>query len=385
MAPGVRSKIRGMRDLLPLVVVTSTGTLTEELRGAVRTPVVCLRPQDVTADHARRASGAIVDLDLSAAFRDPSSRAGLLGLNALQILVLASPADVAWTKEWSGPGRRDVLVRPFDGGELARRIARLPARRGLVEDRPSPLAVAEVQAGVAQAVSAGTAVLASVFAEIGSGRAPRLAPFRDATHSVVSGLAQAARSAASLSVWLDTVKNHHSPTFGHSLTVTANAVLFGLDLGMRRSDLERLSIAGLLHDIGKAVVPLDILDKPARLDPTEAEQIKRHPWIGRDLLLRSPDPVAPEIIDVVLHHHEYLDGSGYPDGLRGSEISDLVRVVTIADIFTALVEDRAYKPGMAPCAALAVLDEMADAGKLDPALVRRFAGMVNASEAALAA
>ena len=87
---------------------------------------------------------------------------------------------------------------------------------------------------------------------------------------------------------------------------------------------------------------------------------------------------------MVLHHHEFLDGSGYPDGLRGDAIPDLVRVVTIADIFTALVEDRAYKPGLEPRSALAVLREMATAGKLDRALVTRFGAMVESGEAAAA-
>jgi HD-GYP domain-containing protein (c-di-GMP phosphodiesterase class II) len=310
-------------------------------------------------------------------------------LTSVPLLVLASHADLAGLRELGAGAAQDVLVRPFGAEELSRRIARLPLREARNQTQPEPIPYGErareVPIGIETAVLAGTAALTSLFDQIGCGAPPRIAPFRDTSASFVSGLAHAATSDAGLAAWLATVRDHHSPTFAHSLTVTANAVLFGLHLGMRRSDLERLSIAGLLHDIGKAVVPLGILDKPARLDPIEAEQIRRHPQIGRDLLLRSPDTVAPELVDVVLHHHEYLDGSGYPDGLRGRQISDVVRVLTIADIFTALVEDRAYKPGMSPGAAIAVLRDMAATGKLDPALVGRFVDMVEASPVTAAA
>ena len=247
-----------------------------ELPGGLQgRPFVCARPEEIAPDCARGASAAIVDLDLRAALGSPAGRAGLARLASLPGLVLTSPADLARVKELGTSAPWDVLVRPFRSEELARRVARLPSRRA--NGRAVPVLVAasgsapDPRRGVETAVSAGTAVLASVFDSIGRGEAPRTAPFRDASQAFVSGLAQAAGSATSLALWLETVRSHHSPTFGHSLTVTANAVLFGLNLGMRTCDLERLSIAGLLHDIGKAVVPLAILDKPARLDPVEAE------------------------------------------------------------------------------------------------------------------
>jgi HD-GYP domain-containing protein (c-di-GMP phosphodiesterase class II) len=158
-------------------------------------------------------------------------------------------------------------------------------------------------------------------------------------------------------------------TAGHSARVADYAVRLGERLGVLPTRLRRLRRAATLHDIGKARIPLAILDKPGRLDPEEEEIIKRHPAIGYDLLKGVRD-VSAEILDGVRHHHEYLDGSGYPDGLSGSQISDLVRLLTISDIFAALVEARPYKPPMPRQDAYQILCGME--GKLEGALVRAF-------------
>src|SRR5450759_928337 len=104
-------------------------------------------------------------------------------------------------------------------------------------------------------------------------------------------------------------------------------------------------MAATLHDIGKARIPLSILDKPGRLDPGEEDIMRRHPVIGYDLL-KDISGISPEILDGVRHHHEYLDGSGYPDALMAPEISDPLRLLTISDIFAALIESRPYRPAM---------------------------------------
>jgi HD-GYP domain-containing protein (c-di-GMP phosphodiesterase class II) len=128
-------------------------------------------------------------------------------------------------------------------------------------------------------------------------------------------------------------------------------------------------MAATLHDVGKARIPLSILDKPGRLDPVEDEIMKRHPVIGYELL-KDLSGISAEVLDGVRHHHEYLDGSGYPDGLTAEGISDLVRLLTISDIFAALVEQRPYRPPMSREAAYKVLCGME--GKLEGSLVKAF-------------
>ena len=148
-----------------------------------------------------------------------------------------------------------------------------------------------------------------------------------------------------LSDWLTTVRRHHEGTYQHCLLVTGVAVDFGLSLGMAKADIERLYSAAMFHDIGKAKIPLAVLDKPGRLDDRERALIETHPAAGYEVL-KGTAGISPEILDAVRHHHEYLDGSGYPDALCAESITDIVRILTISDIFAALIEHRTYKPTM---------------------------------------
>jgi putative nucleotidyltransferase with HDIG domain len=179
-------------------------------------------------------------------------------------------------------------------------------------------------------------------------------------------------AAEGLSDWLGTVRRHHEGTFQHCLLVMGVAVDFGLSLGLARRDLERLYSAAMFHDIGKAKIPLLVLDKPGKLDPEERALIETHPVAGYGLLKATPG-ISPEILDAVRHHHEYLDGSGYPDALCAASISDLVRILTISDIFAALIEDRRYKPPMPRDKAYEIIRGMR--GKLEAPLVAVFKGV----------
>ena len=172
-----------------------------------------------------------------------------------------------------------------------------------------------------------------------------------------------------LTAWLDTVRDHHEGTYQHCLLVAGVTADFGLSLKFGAQDMERLGLAAMLHDIGKANIPLAVLDKPGRLNDEERKLIETHPAIGFDALDKSAG-ISHEILDVVRHHHEYLDGSGYPDGLCGESIPDLTRIVTISDIFAALIERRSYKPTMPREKAFEILRSMH--GKLEMPLVSAF-------------
>jgi response regulator RpfG family c-di-GMP phosphodiesterase len=228
------------------------------------------------------------------------------------------------------------------------------------------LAVAEPKfnSNASAGVCAAVAAVQSAFALAWADTALEPLALDNATNSIVSEL-----EGDGLAAWIEAVRRHHSHTYQHSLIVTGLISAFGLHLGFSRPDVKRLALAGIMHDIGKARVPVSILEKPGPLDANEFEIVKRHPVFGWEAIKNTPG-LSPEILDAVRHHHEYLDGSGYPDRLAGAEIADFVRLMTIADIFGALIERRSYKPPLSPGAAYRTLEEMG--AKLDGDLVREF-------------
>jgi putative nucleotidyltransferase with HDIG domain len=212
--------------------------------------------------------------------------------------------------------------------------------------------------------SAGEVALASMFTAVASGTRIDVAGAKNAGGKIADCLDE-----HGLSKWLATVRSHHEGTYQHCLLVTGIAVDFGLNLGVPRCDIERLYTAAMFHDIGKATIPLAVLDKPGRLDEQERKLIESHPIAGYDAL-KNTKGISPEVLDAVRHHHEYLDGSGYPDGLCAESISDIVRMLTISDIFAALIENRVYRQPMSRQAAYDILSGMQ--GKLEKPLVAAF-------------
>ena len=173
-----------------------------------------------------------------------------------------------------------------------------------------------------------------------------------------------------LSSWIDIVRKHHSQTYQHCLLVTGVAAAFGQHLGLAMADRNRLSFAGMLHDVGKAMVPVAILEKPRRSrcrrngDHEEASGIRDRGAEKRRRPAAGDDRYRRRIIT------NTLTGPGYPHGLQANEIADLVRITTIVDVYSALIEQRAYRPPMSSQKAYDILREMGP--KLDKDLVRAF-------------
>jgi putative nucleotidyltransferase with HDIG domain len=218
--------------------------------------------------------------------------------------------------------------------------------------------------GVNEAATAGSIAIGSMFSAVLSGKPIEVRHVKDAGSRIADNIAE-----NGLSNWLETVRRHHEGTYQHCLLVTGIAADFGLSLGLARPDIERLYSAAMFHDIGKAKIPLAVLDKPGRLDAQERALIETHPAAGYEVL-QGNEGISMEILDAVRHHHEYLDGSGYPDALCAASISDIVRILTISDIFAALIEHRHYKPPMAREQAYETLRSMR--GKLEGPLVVAF-------------
>jgi putative nucleotidyltransferase with HDIG domain len=260
-------------------------------------------------------------------------------------------------------GATDVVHRPVNARNLA-------AALGCLQPEPKDelAALADGVPGgadkTAPGIKAATDGLKDIFSSACVGKPIEPEAIASAGEAVVHDV-----EALGLANWIDTVRAHHSQTYQHCLLVTGVVVGFGQHIGLSRADRQRLSFAGMLHDIGKARIPVAILEKPGPLTDDEREVMKHHAQYGADALAGN-STVAPEMLDMVLHHHEMLDGSGYPHGLTNGEISDFVRIMTISDIFGALIERRPYRSPMSGEAAYQLLLDMGP--KLDQDLVRAF-------------
>ena len=208
-------------------------------------------------------------------------------------------------------GATDVIHRPVDGHALLRKHAAelLPAGG---EIAPAKFSAPEFPAAAAMSDS-----LQSMFSSAALGE-----PVETSTIVAAGAAAVDEIEDKGFSCWVETVRRHHSQTYQHCLLVTGTAVAFARHLGLSMADRRRLSFAGMLHDIGKALIPLAILEKAGPLDQSEMAIMRKHPAIWFEALRMAPG-LQPDMIDMVMHHHEYLDGSGYPHGLQANEISDL--------------------------------------------------------------
>lgn len=167
-------------------------------------------------------------------------------------------------------------------------------------------------------------------------------------------------------------------TDGHTRRVGHISRMLGRKLGMDETRLNFLETAGIIHDIGKVGVPETILNKPDRLTSEEFEVIKKHSEIG-ETIIRPLDSLS-KCLDPVRNHHEKLDGSGYPDGLKGEEISMETRILCVADIFDALYSDRPYRSKMNIADAKRILMEDMQKGRLDETVVNALFEMIDSGE-----
>jgi putative two-component system response regulator len=166
----------------------------------------------------------------------------------------------------------------------------------------------------------------------------------------------------------NTVEAKDEYTRGHTRRVSELSVALGKKMGLAAKEIKEIKIGGIIHDIGKIGVPKAILCKPGRLEPEEFEIMKKHPHIGYTICLPLKDSLGV-VLDIIYYHHEKLDGSGYPVGLKADDIPVGAKIMTVADIYDALTSDRPYRKAMSREKALEILQQEVSEGKLDRQIV----------------
>jgi putative nucleotidyltransferase with HDIG domain len=251
-------------------------------------------------------------------------------------------------------GSAAVVTRPINQMKLLTSIFGPPPE-------PAPIVVTpEVHA--AAIVSART--VSNVFDSIKKDAALDIGAMNAESDMIDDAITQ-----GEINQWIAAVRQHHSYTYRHCMLVSGVTAAFSQYLGIGAPCRRRLMRAALLHDIGKANIPAAILDKPDKLNEAELIVMRGHPAFGRNFLMKH-HRAEKEVIDIVYKHHEMLDGSGYPEGVKANKISDAVRLITICDIFAALIEPRPYKKTMPKLEAYAEMEKMG--GKLDGAMLGAF-------------
>jgi HD-GYP domain-containing protein (c-di-GMP phosphodiesterase class II) len=308
---------------------------------------------------SEKLSGIVVDINLRSAESVQQIRHKLLG-KAYQpvprLFVLADVLHHGSMQAWA-LGATDTIARPFDPSDVLQRIhAAFPD----FEEQSSHASGESLNHGVAAA----HAVMVKIFDRLPSGTPLTLDDIMQAESHIMKAIKR-----SSLREWLAAVGRHHNDSYRHSLFATGFAVAFAQHLGMRDEDQRRLTRAALVHDVGTAFIPVKILDNLDRLTKAETAEFRMHPRLGFDALA-AQGSFPREMLDVVLHHHEMLDGSGYPDGLHGDRISDIVRITTLVATYSALLMKPRSGPARSRFEAFSMLEATAD--KLDQRLVQTF-------------
>lgn len=235
------------------------------------------------------------------------------------------------------------------------------------EPRP-PTAPTELGAELQRAsalVNQSRQAVSSLFAEARMGRALDTETCLPLVDEIASSVWRNPGAIVSLA----RLKTHDDYTYMHSMAVCALMVSLGRQLGMDESAAREVGLAGMLHDMGKAMMPLEVLNKPAKLTDAEYEIMKTHPQHGYELLLEGKG-VGETTLDVALHHHERPDGKGYPHGLSGDALTRVARMGAVCDVYDAITSNRPYKAGWDPAESIAKMASWN--GQFDPAIFQAF-------------
>jgi len=207
----------------------------------------------------------------------------------------------------------------------------------------------------------------AVFQEVRKGKAI------DAEHCLplVDDITQSVQRNPGAIVSLARLKTSDDYTYMHSVAVCALMVALSRQLKLSPEDTREAGLAGLLHDLGKSAMPLEVLNKPGKLTDAEFKIMKSHPAAGHQMLLDGKG-VGPISLDVCLHHHEKINGQGYPHGLKADEISLFAKMGAVCDVYDAITSNRPYKVGWDPAESIRLMAQWGKEGHFDEVVLQSF-------------
>ncbi len=198
--------------------------------------------------------------------------------------------------------------------------------------------------------------------------------FIEETHNIAKELTDAIFENSAVAVDISMLKVSDEYTFKHSVDVATMSMIIAKKYGLSKDQVREIGISGLLHDMGKSKIPNDVLNKPGRLNDREFQLMKHHPLYGYNILNEKKEGFSKAILAGVLQHHEKINGKGYPMGVDEAQIHTFARLISVADIFDALVTVRPYKEAFPKREAVEMIMSMT--GELDIKAIEAFLGSV---------
>ena len=251
------------------------------------------------------------------------------------------------------------------------------SRAAQAQRETAPIPASEEFARAAKICAQSKLAVTSMFQEARMGKAVDTANAQKLVEEINDSVSRNPGALISLA----RLKTADDYTYMHSVAVCALMIALSKQLGLSEQETRRAGIAGLLHDLGKMLVPMEVLNKPGKLTDEEFAIIKKHPEEGHRLLFGNPG--ADEVmLDVVLHHHEKIDGTGYPKGLKGEEISLFAKMGAVCDVYDAITSNRPYKAGWPPSESLRKMAEWAK-GHFDQRVFQAFVKSLGITRSAL--
>lgn len=278
--------------------------------------------------------------------------------NDLTLIIESSITEV-WIDITKGC---DVAVSDETAGTTAITIAELPPEAPVVQEKAS---FNDEIKRASKIVAKGKEAVVSMFQEARMGKAIEA----EAAAPLVEEISNSVMRNPGALISLARLKTADDYTFMHSVAVCALMIALARQLGLDEAQVRDAGMAGLLHDLGKAMIPLEVLNKPGKLTDEEFNLVKTHPEEGHKLLLEG-SAVSEMTRDVCLHHHEKFDGSGYPKGLNGETMSLFAKMGAVCDVYDAVTSNRPYKAGWDPAESIKRMAEWK--GHFDPLVFQAF-------------
>lgn len=271
------------------------------------------------------------------------------GLDVLEAEPITASSETAFensaAQTVSTPIAKSTLEAPISLEPLKKPVKAAPAR----------ISATEEHAQATKVIKASKKAVASMFHEVRMGKAVNQA----AAKQLVDDIAESVARNEGALISLVRLKNRDDYTYMHSVAVCALMVALSKQLGLSDAETKQAGMAGLLHDIGKAGIPIDVLNKPGALTDEEFKIVKEHPERGHALLVQG-QVVDEVVLDVCLHHHEKVNGLGYPHKLKENEISLFAKMGAVCDVYDAITSNRPYKDGWEPGVSLQRMAQWAD-------------------------